>query len=533
MNHDPLQTVSFWLAGPGPQHAPIESDVHADVCVVGAGMAGLSIAYEVLRSGRTVVVLDRSTVGDGETSRSTAQLGTALDERYYVLENLHGADGARTAAESHDAAIDRVERIVFEEGIVCGFERLDGYLVLGPNDGEDLLERELLATRRAGMMDTEIVALSPAPSLSDRKALRFPDQAQMNPARYTAGLASAITRRGGRIFAGTQVDAIEDGKPARVKTALGPVVTATDVVVATNSPINNLVTLHTKQHAYRTYVIAAAMPKGSVPRALYWDTTDPYHYVRLDAFDPEFDWLVVGGEDHKTGQEPNPSERWTRLEEWMRAHFPQAGSVGARWSGQIMQSVDGLGLIGKNPGEEHVYVVTGDSGTGITHGALAGMLLSDLVTGHDNPWSKVYSPSRVTLKAGGTFLKQNLGALQPYVDWVQAGSHNDERQIARGQGAVVRQGLKLLAVFCDQDGKLHRRNAACPHLGGVVRWNEAESTWDCPCHGSRFDATGKVLNGPANVDLHVEPDPVERSRDEDDEPTAPSRRRESLHAERT
>lgn len=497
------ESVSLWTTRDElPRYPPLDADTHAPVCVVGAGMAGLSVAYEVLRSGRSVIVLDRGAVGAGETSRSTAQLGTALDERYVGLERMHGAEGARLAAESHGAAIDRVEQLVREEKIECGFERLDGYLFTGPGQSEDILERELAAAHRAGLQDVTLV--TSAPPMGAGRALRFPRQAQMDPARYIAGLSRAVIRAGGRIFSDTQAEKIEGGRPGRIVTTLGPVVTADQIVVATNTPVNNLFALHTKQAAYRTYVIAAAVPRGSIAKALYWDTLDPYHYIRIAANDAQVDWLIVGGEDHKTGQEHDPAERWTRLEAWLRARFPMAGAVGSRWSGQIMQSMDGLAYIGKNPlDDDNVFVVTGDTGTGITHGAIAGMLLADLLAGKENRWAHLYEPARMSLGAGGNFLRENLSAVQPYTDWLEAGDVNDETEIAPGHGAVVRHGLKLLAVYRDDAGDLHRCGAACPHLGGVVRWNPAERSWDCPCHGSRFDALGKVMNGPANTDLTV------------------------------
>ncbi len=500
---DHNETVSLWTAGDElPRYPRLDADLHAPVCVVGAGMAGLSVAYEVLRSGRSVVVLDRGAVGAGETSRSTAQLGTALDERYFDLARIHGADGARLAAESHGAAIDRVEQVVREEKIECGFERLDGYLFTGPDQSEDLLERELAAAHHAGLTDVTLVTSTPP--MSPGRSLRFPRQAQMDPVRYIAGLAHAVVRAGGRIFSDTQAEKIEGGKPGMIVTAGGPVVTADQIVVATNTPVNNLFALHTKQAAYRTYVLAASVPRGSIARALYWDTLDPYHYVRIAASDDQVDWLIVGGEDHKTGQEHDPAERWTRLEEWMRARFPMVGAVGSRWSGQVMQSMDGLAYIGKNPlDDDNVFVVTGDTGTGITHGAIAGMLLADLLDRKENRWAHLYDPSRVSLRAGGNFLRENVSAVAPYADWLEAGDVNHEKEIAAGHGAVVRHGLKLLAVYRDDAGELHRCGAACPHLGGVVRWNAAERSWDCPCHGSRFDALGKVMNGPANTDLTV------------------------------
>lgn len=503
------ETVSLWAgAGALPHHAPLTADLRVDVCVIGAGMAGLSVAYEVLRTGRSVAVLERGAVGSGETGRSTAQLSVALDYRYYELESMHGGEGARLAAASHGAAIDRVEHIVIEEKISCGFERVDGYLFVAPDQSDQVLDAELRATHRAGLTDTEIVAR--APSFNSGRCLRFPRQAQMDPVRYVAGLARSIVDGGGLVFSGTPVESIEGGSPAKVNTTSGHVVMAGQVVVATNTPINNLVAVHTKQAAYRSYVITAAIPRGSVAGALYWDTHDPYHYVRIAPSDAQVDWLIVGGEDHKTGHEHDPGERWTRLEAWARERFPTMGALGARWSGQIMESIDGLGYIGKNPmDDENIFVVTGDTGNGITHGAIAGMILRDLISDVDHRWARLYEPSRITLGAADTFVRENVGDVLPYTDWLERGDVADETRIAPGQGAIVRHGLKLLAVYRDEAGDLHRCGAACPHLGGVVRWNAAEKSWDCPCHGSRFDAHGKVMNGPANSDLKPVEEPIE------------------------
>jgi Rieske Fe-S protein len=334
------------------------------------------------------------------------------------------------------------------------------------------------------------------------RCLAFPRQAQMHPLRYLAGLARALAASHGRIFTATHATSIAGGRggmPARIETRPGgPVVTAQDVVVATNTPINDLLTIHTKQYAYRTYVIAGPIEPGRVARALYWDTADPYHYVRLQG-----DLLIVGGEDHKTGQdEDRVQDRHTALEEWTRARFPSFGAVTHRWSGQVLEPMDGLAFIGRNPGkDENVWIVTGDSGNGMTHGAIAGMLVRDLVLGLAHPWAKLYDPSRKPLSAAGTFARENLNMAAQYRTWITPGEVHDESEIAPGSGAVMRDGLTKLAVYKDKDGLCHRRSATCPHLGALVGWNAEEGTWDCPAHGSRFDPYGKVINGPANADL--------------------------------
>jgi len=491
-----------------PELPALAHDIRTTVCIVGAGIAGMTTAYLLARAGRAVVVIDDGPVGGGETGRTTAHITASLDDHYCRVEKLHGVEGAKIAAESHTAAIDRIESIASLEDIECDFERVDGYLFLGSGGDRKLLDRELEAARRAGLSDVELIARAPIDSFDTGPALCFPHQAQFHSLKYLNGLARAIIRDGGQLFTGAHAKSIEDGEPAKVTTSDGHVITADSIVVATNSPVNDWVILHTKQAAYRSYVIAARIPRGSVTHGLYWDTEDPYHYIRLQQVDPVLDparkeeLLIVGGEDHKTGQADDADERFRRLEEWTRQRFPMVRNIDFRWSGQIMEPVDYMAFIGKNPGtDQHIFIVTGDSGNGITHGTIAGILLTDLIVGRKNPWSKLYDPSRVTLRATGDFLKENLNVASQYADWATGGDVESYDQIASGTGAVVRRGMSKIAVYRDDQGNIHERSAVCTHLYCIVNWNSGERTWDCPCHGSRFDPYGRVINGPAITPL--------------------------------
>jgi glycine/D-amino acid oxidase-like deaminating enzyme len=488
---------SIWTATAAlPQFTPLEQNVQVDVCVVGAGIAGLTTAYLLARAGRRVAVLDDGPVAGGMTMATTAHITNMLDDRYFEVEKLHGREGARLAADSHTAAIDRIETIVRQERIDCDFTRLDGYLFLAEGDSRATLERELEAAHRAGLRAVRLVERAPYASFDTGPCLRFPNVAQFHPLKYLAHLADAIHHEGSRIFTGTHADQIEGGVPALVH-AGRHVVTADHVVVATNVPINDRLAIHTKQAPYMTYVIGARMPEGAAPKVLAWDTGDPYHYLRM-----QDDLLIVGGEDHKTGQASDTPERYGRLEAWARKRFPMMGPLEYAWGGQIMETQDYLAFIGRNPADhENVYVVTGDSGMGITHGTIAGMLLSDLILGRSNPWEALYDPSRVTLRAAADFARENSNVAMQYTDWLTGGDVASADEIPAGSGAIVRRGLEKLAVYRDEQGRVHERLAACPHLGCVVHWNRSETTWDCPCHGSRFDAYGKVINGPANRDL--------------------------------
>jgi glycine/D-amino acid oxidase-like deaminating enzyme/nitrite reductase/ring-hydroxylating ferredoxin subunit len=505
---------SIWeLTAELPIPARLTENGVADVCVIGAGMAGLSAAYELVLTGRRVIVLDDGPIGGGETGRTTAHVATSFDDYYHEVERIHGEDVSRLLGASFRAGVDRIETIVETEAIDCDFIRLDGWWFAPQDRPEDveLLQREVQAAHRAGFPDVELVRTWPLasviPGQSASGALRFPRQGQFHALRYLAGLANAIVQRGGRIYTGAHVTRVEDSvadAPCTVTVEAGLTVRARDVVVATNTPFNDRVAMHTKQAPYRTYVIAARVARGAVPVGLYWDTLDPYHYVRLlgghDEESTPDDVLIIGGEDHKTGQEGDENVHFESLERWSRSHFPISDVV-ARWSGQVLEPVDYIAFIGRNPGERNVYIATGDSGNGITHGAVAGLLLRDLVAGAENPWTAVYDPSRISLRSASTWISENANVARQYMDLVTRGEVHSAEDIPAGQGRVLREGVRKLAVYKSETGALTVRSAVCTHLGCIVDWNSAEKSWDCPCHGSRFTTEGEVLNGPASAGL--------------------------------
>jgi glycine/D-amino acid oxidase-like deaminating enzyme/nitrite reductase/ring-hydroxylating ferredoxin subunit len=501
MLSDTGRTDSLWMKTAQPRvPPPLAEDLRTDVCVIGAGIAGITTAYLLALEGRRVAVIEDGAIGGGETGRTTAHLSNALDDRYYVLERLHGQEGARLAAASHGAAIDRIESIVAAEAIACDFQRLDGYLFVPPGESLDILDAEFEAARRAGLGSVRMEPRAPVNSFHSGPCLHFPRQAQFHPLLYLHALAEAIRQRGGRIFGGTHGSSVETGPPAVVATERGPTVTADFVVCATNTPIIDWLVIHSKQAPYRTFAIGARVPSGTVPAALYWDTADPYHYVRLHG-----DVLIVGGEDHKTGQEDDAYDRFAYLESWARERFPIA-EVEYTWSGQVMEPVDGLGYIGRNPADKgHILVATGDSGHGMTHGTIAGILLTDLIAGRPSEWARLYDPARKSLGSAAEYLKENVNVAKQYLDYVSPGEVGSADEIQPGHGALLRQGLAKLAVYRDEQGALHSLSAVCTHLGCIVHWNSLERTWDCPCHGSRFGVDGAVLNGPAVVGLEKKP----------------------------
>ena len=469
-------------------------DLRTEICVVGAGIAGLTTAYLAAREGRAVVVVERGAVGDGETARTTAHLTLVLDRRYHQLEETHGKRGARLAADSHAAAIDRMQAIVRRERIGCAFERVSAYLFAGPGHGTEDLEREFDAARRAGVT-VEWKKRAAFTSFDSGRCLRFPNQAQMEPLRYLAGLVKAIEKNGGRVVTHCPATAIVAGRPGHVELEGGPTIAADQIVVATGAPVHSPQSpSNGKQTPHRSLAIGVPIPRGSVPRALGYDTETPYHYVRVQPGAKE-DLLIVGGEDFETGHADDAPRRWAALERWTRDRFPMGGGVAHRWSGQVYEPHDGLAMIGPARRGSHLHLVTGTSGTGLTYGTIAASVLTDLWRGDRNPWAGLYDPARA-MKKGQPASGDSTGA-SPASD----PPPRTLASIARGEGAIVGSGSARSAAFRDRDGSIVRLSMKCTHLGCDMMWNSAEKTWDCTCHGSRFDARGTVVSGPAIEDL--------------------------------
>ena len=504
MNVGDERSVSLWMQeGPAIPGSPLTADARTDVVVVGSGIAGLSTAYELARLGKSVIVIDRGKVGRGMTVRTTAHLASELDDYYYRLIETRGEDEARGYHESQVAAINRIEAICREESIACDFRRLGGYLIPSEEGGADVLERELEACRTLGVA-AEWTDRAPIPGLDSGRCLRFPDQARFHPSRYLAGLAKAIEGHGGKLHDNTVhvADWEEDGGVV-VETEAGPKIRAGAAVFATNSPTNDKVALHTKQMPMRTYAIAGKVAKGSVPDALVWDTLEAYHYVRIQEAGEGDDWLIVGGEDHRSGEETDMDRRIAALAEWTRRRYPSFDKAEFAWSGQVLETDDFMPFSGRNPGNTNVYVHTGDSGQGITNGVAGALTIAPLIIGEDSRFAEVLSPARKphSIHSLKEFAQGVAGAAKNMAEHLGPGEIGSADELKPGEGGIMRDGLHKVAVFKDADGTITRRSAVCTHVGCVVHWNPFERCWDCPCHGSQFAPDGQVLNGPAVTPL--------------------------------
>jgi glycine/D-amino acid oxidase-like deaminating enzyme/nitrite reductase/ring-hydroxylating ferredoxin subunit len=480
-----------------PEARSLEGERQCDVVVIGSGIAGISTAYELAIKGQHVIVIDRGKIAGGMTARTTAHLAPLCDDLTSEMIKLRGEDVSRTFYQSHSAAVDRIEEIQKREGIDCDFRRLDGFLFQAPDTDSKIIDDELDAVRKVGAPVHRLVGV-PLAHCDKQHALRYPRQATFHPLKYLKGLADVITAKGGTFHSQTIVERIEerDDGSVLVTTDRGTV-TAKAAVVATNSPIVDRFALHTKMAPYRTYAMAFSIPRDALPDALYWDTLDPYHYVRLQPGEGRTDYLIVGGADHKSGEADDAEQRFEALEAWARNLIPAAKDVTHRWSGQVLDTIDYAAFIGRNPGSTNIYVHTGDSGQGMTHGVVGSLINSALILGEDARWPEVYEPSRKTASAISNYLSENFTAVKNFAEYLAPGELGSLDELKPGQGAIVRAGLTKIAAYRDDTGAMHARSAACTHTGCHLHWNSFEQCWDCPCHGSQFAVDGTALNAPA------------------------------------
>ena len=471
--------------------------------VIGAGIAGLSVAYELQTRGRSVVVVDRGRIGGGMTARSSGHLSSQPDDFYETLVRQHGTDGARRYRESQTAALDRIEAIVREHRIDCDFARVDGYLISASVDDNERMDREHAAARGAGLLGVDFVNEAPLKGMDTGAALRFPDQARFHPLKYVLGLAEAFERAGGRIFGDTPVTGVSaTGGGVEVTLESGTVLQAAQAVSATNGPVGVSPAFHAKQAPYRTYLITAEVPRGEADDILLWDTARPYTYVRLHPRG-DGDLLIVGGQDHKSGAADEAETRFQALHAWALSRYPDLGEITHRWSAQVYETTDFAPFIGAAPGTDGLFVVTGASGEEATTAAAAGLILPDLMSGRENSWAALYDPSRTSLAPAAVagFVKEQAAAVGRLVELLTPGEVKTTDEIEPGSGAVVRAGLSKVAAYRDGDGTLHQHSATCSLGGSIVHFNAWERCWDCPSHGCQYAVDGAVLAGPATRPL--------------------------------
>ncbi|KAK3178841.1 hypothetical protein OEA41_000978 [Lepraria neglecta] len=498
-----------------PRFPKLTKDTQTEVCVIGSGIAGVSTAYELVSRGVPVALIEARDVVSGESGRTSGHLSNALDASYTELASKHGESGSKVAAESHTWALKRVGEISQRLRLDCEYRTIPDYEISqyergDPKHDEEMtvLQEDVKKAKELGVPASyeEGYAIKGWDGLPDQRDVAiFKEQATFHPTMYITGVLRWLAKQPNfACYTRTRMVSIEEkgflSTAVKITTLDGHTITCKDAVEATCIPLQKLSVVAQLEYL-RTYCIAVRVPKNSIEDCLINDQAVPYKYVRFTACDDENDYLVIGGCDHKVGQEQETG-RFAELESWVRARFTKAGSVDYRWSGQILDSTDLMAFIGLNQGKSHTYIVTGDTGHGLTMGVLAGKLIADEIQGVGNPWSKAYSPNRLPPASSVPgMLAHDLQINSQYKRFLQS-DIADIEDLAPRTGGVIHPTTKApVAVYKDDDGKVHRLSALCPHLQGVVCWNNVEKSWDCPVHGSRFSKDGICVMGPAKAGL--------------------------------
>lgn len=498
------RTTPYWSDSASmPVFPKLGSNLRVDVLVVGGGLTGLTTAYLLADAGKTVAVVERERCAQIDTGHTTAHLTMVTDAQLIDLVDRFGRDHAQAVWDAGLAAISQIDDIQREQSIDCNFAWVDGYLHAqrGNVTEQDVADLKKSAALAAEMgFDATFVDEVPLMSVP---GIRFENQARFHPRKYLAGLVGALQQMGVQIY--EQSAAEEFSTDPLSVTVNGHTVTCDDIVIATHNPlvgVKNIVTataFQTKLALYTSYVVAGRVPAGSVVDALFWDTADPYRYLRLDPH-PEFDVVVFGGEDHKTGQSANPSECYKRLETQLTALLPKV-EITHHWSGQVIETPDALPYIGEMA--SHQYAGTGFCGNGITFGTLTAIMTTDAILGQPNPWAELFDPGRKAILRGAwEYIKENKDYAYYLIRDRFAGAEGRSlRAVTRGSGKVIDYNGQKVAAYRDEQGSMTLRSATCTHMACIVGWNDAERTWDCPCHGSRFKPNGDVISGPAESPL--------------------------------
>ena len=498
-----MDTQPHWLA---EKHLPtfpkLNRDLKVDVLVIGAGMTGITAAYLLTQAGLKVALLERDRCAHADTGHTTAHLTYVTDARLGQLVKTFGRDHARAAWHAGEAALQRIHDIARREKIACDLSWIPGYLHAPRQSTHERDVRDLEAEAKLAEDLGFDATFTDSVPLIGRPGIRFANQSKFHPLKYLHGLLAAIQKSGGQIFENSE--AKDFSKDPYAATANGHQVQCDYLVLATETPLlgeNGLLSgtlFQSKLTGYSSYALGAKVPQNLYPEACFWDTATPYDFLRIDHHD-DHDYLIFGGEDHKTGQVTDTEERYQRLEQRLLSLLPPA-QIDSRWSGQVIETPDGLPFIGEITDRQ--FIATGFCGNGITFGTVAGMMACDAVLKRKNPWTNLFDPHRKKLAAAWDYLKENLD--YPYYmikDQLTAAEGHSLKDLRPGEGKILKIHGHRAACHRDEAGHVSAVSPTCTHLGCIVHWNPAETTWDCPCHGSRFKPTGEVISGPAETPL--------------------------------
>jgi len=472
--------------------------IRYDVIIAGAGITGITLGYLLQKAGKNCLIVEAENVAFGTTGGTTAHINTFYDSPYDQVISDYGEDNAKLLAQTGPEVISQIKTIISDHRIDCGFSDVDSYVFALDGKQTEKLDKMFDATKKVGI-PTEKVSDNPYPIPFD-SIIKISGQAQFHPTKYVKAVLNEFLKLGGKIIQGQKVlTTAENDSGVEVETSGGKY-EAQNFVWATHV-VPNINRMNFLAAPYRSYVLAFTLKSGEYPKSQAADMCEPYHYYRTQEIDGQ-NYIIAGGEDHKTGHEEDPEKCFLNLENYVRQYF-DIDQITNRWSSQYYTPTDGLPFLGKSPGDNHTFWATGYDGNGMTFGTLSAMIISDLILEKVNKYEQLFNPSRLNVKAGAVdTLKETADAVFHLIgDKFTAEKIESVAEINNGEGKTVSLNGKTLSIYRDVEGTIHALKSACTHMGGNVNWNDTEKSWDCPCHGARFGIDGNVLNGPATVAL--------------------------------
>lgn len=492
------ENKSLWQDVQVPSSISLHPDIHYDVIIAGAGITGITLGYLLQKSGKNCLIIEAQNIGFGTTGGTTAHINTFYDAQFDQVMDSLGEDKAKLLSQTGPEVIRQIKTIIEELQIDCEFDDRDSYVFSLDKDQTEKLDSMFEATKKVGI-PTDRVSENPFPIPFD-SIIKIEGQAQFHPIKYIKAVSEEFVKLGGSILQNEKVTEIsEDDNIIDVHTSLSKY-KASDFIWATHV-VPNINRMNFLAAPYRSYVLAFTLKSGNYPQAQGQDMCEPYHYYRTQQIGGK-QFIIAGGEDHKTGHEENPEERFAKLESYVRQYF-NIDEITNSWSSQFYTPVDGLAFIGKEPGNDHIYWATGYDGNGMTFGTLSAMIISDMILRKENKYENLFSPSRFNVAASlKDTLQENADAVFHLIkDKFTAEKINSLSEINIDEGKTISLEGKTMSVYRDLTGQLHAVSSACTHMGGNIGWNDTEKSWDCPCHGARFDIDGRLLNGPAIKNL--------------------------------
>lgn len=488
----PKESKSLWTATSSQTNYPeFKGNKDADVIIIGGGIAGINAAYFLINSGFKVIILESSYIISGTSGNTTAKITSQHNLIYDNLIKNFGNKKAKMYADANEWAIKEFENIILREKIKCDFRRLPAYTFAWGDKCLKQVKDEIAASQKLGLPASLLEVSQDIPAKA-KGGIKFDNQACFHPRKFLLQIAKIIIDKGGEIYEKSKVTEVIPGETARVKTENGSI-NAKFAIVATNYPVFDKAKIFMKMNQKRSYVLAASV-ENNLPNGVYISADEP-----MLSFRPHIDgnkkWLLIGGESHMTGNDENAAMHFVNLEKLARTYF-KIKSTDYKWAAQDSISFDRVPFIGRMPQTNNIFVTTGYRGWGMTTSLVSAKLLTDLIKGNKNEWEEFFSPERLAKPQGNKMIEMAKGLFAGYGRQAKKKKF-DYSELSPGEGEVIKFNNQQVAVYKDEEAKIHSVSAICTHMGCTVNWNNEEKTWDCPCHGSRFNIEGDVLNGPA------------------------------------